>query len=59
MAMGIDPVASRRIFLGMLALITGGAVAAELLRAPASPPRRRLPVIRSWWKGARSTWRVA
>jgi cytochrome c oxidase cbb3-type subunit 3 len=35
---GIDPVASRRIFLGMLALIAGGGVALALFRAPADPP---------------------
>jgi cytochrome c oxidase cbb3-type subunit 3 len=36
--MGIDPVASRRVFLVMLALIAGGAVALGLFRSPASPP---------------------
>ena len=36
--LGIDPVASRRIFLGMLALFAGGAVSFSLLRPPASPP---------------------
>jgi cytochrome c oxidase cbb3-type subunit 3 len=33
---GIDPVASRRIFLAMLALVAGGAVALGLLSAPAT-----------------------
>ena len=36
--LGIDPVVSRRIFLGMLALLAGAAVSLSLLRAPASPP---------------------
>jgi mono/diheme cytochrome c family protein len=36
--MGIDPVASRRIFLGMLALVAGGAAALGLLQKRASPP---------------------
>src|SRR5258707_4928624 len=35
---GIDPVASRRIFLAMLALIAGGEVALALFPAPADPP---------------------
>jgi len=36
--LGIDPVVSRRIFLGMLALLAGAAVTFSLLRAPVSPP---------------------
>jgi mono/diheme cytochrome c family protein len=36
--LGIDPVASRRIFLGMLALVGGGVLAWRLLLTPASPP---------------------
>ena len=36
--MGIDPVASRRIFLGMLGLLAGGATAFWLLQPSASPP---------------------
>ena len=36
--MGIDSVASRRIFVGMLALITGAGMAMWLLRGPESPP---------------------
>ena len=36
--MGIDPVVSRRIFLGMLALLAGAATTFSLLRAPVSPP---------------------
>ena len=36
--LGIDPVASRRIFLGMVALLAGGAAALWLLQPPASPP---------------------
>ena len=36
--LGIDPVASRRIFLGMLALLAGAATTFSLLRPPASPP---------------------
>jgi mono/diheme cytochrome c family protein len=36
--LGIDPVASRRIFLGMLALLAGATVTFSLLRPPASPP---------------------
>src|SRR6516225_4686426 len=36
--MGIDPVASRRILFGMLALVGGAVTAYSLLRAPASPP---------------------
>src|SRR4051812_3284441 len=36
--MGIDPVASRRIFLGMLALVAGAALAYNLLGKPAGPP---------------------
>jgi cytochrome c oxidase cbb3-type subunit 3 len=36
--LGIDPVASRRIFLGMLALLAGAVTAFSLLRKPASPP---------------------
>jgi cytochrome c oxidase cbb3-type subunit 3 len=36
--MGIDPVASRRIFLGMLALLAGAVTTFSLLRKPASPP---------------------
>jgi mono/diheme cytochrome c family protein len=38
LSMGIDPVASRRIFLGLVVLCAGGAAAMTLLRAPASPP---------------------
>jgi cytochrome c oxidase cbb3-type subunit III len=36
--LGIDPVASRRIFLGFLALFAGTAVALGLFRTPAGPP---------------------
>ena len=36
--LGIDPVASRRIFLGMLGLLAGGATALWLLRPTVSPP---------------------
>jgi cytochrome c oxidase cbb3-type subunit III len=36
--LGIDPVASRRIFLGMLALIGGGALAWRLLIGQVGPP---------------------
>jgi cytochrome c oxidase cbb3-type subunit 3 len=36
--MGIDPVASRRIFLGLVALCAVGAAAVALLRTPVSPP---------------------
>jgi cytochrome c oxidase cbb3-type subunit 3 len=36
--LGIDPVASRRIFLGMLGLLAGGALALTLLRTPPPPP---------------------
>jgi cytochrome c oxidase cbb3-type subunit 3 len=36
--MGIDPVASRRIFLGMLALLGGAALSYNLLKKPAGPP---------------------
>ena len=36
--MGIDPVASRRIFFGMLALIAGAALSYNLLKTSASPP---------------------
>jgi mono/diheme cytochrome c family protein len=36
--LGIDPVVSGRIFLGMLGLLAGAAVALALLRAPVSPP---------------------
>jgi cytochrome c oxidase cbb3-type subunit 3 len=36
--MGIDPVASRRIFFGMLALIAGAALTYSLLKKPASSP---------------------
>jgi cytochrome c oxidase cbb3-type subunit 3 len=36
--LGIDPVASRRIFLGMLGLLAGAAVALSLLRPRSSPP---------------------
>jgi cytochrome c oxidase cbb3-type subunit 3 len=35
--LGIDPVVSRRIFLGMLALLAGAMTAYSLLRTPASP----------------------
>jgi cytochrome c oxidase cbb3-type subunit 3 len=36
--LGIDPVASRRVFLGMLALLAGAVTAYSLLRKPASTP---------------------
>ena len=36
--MGIDPVASRRIFLGMLGLIAGAAIAYSLVKKPLGPP---------------------
>src|SRR6476661_2753667 len=36
--LGIDPVASRWIFLALLALGAGGVAALGLLRSPASPP---------------------
>jgi cytochrome c oxidase cbb3-type subunit 3 len=36
--LGIDPVVSRRIFLGMLGLLAGAVTAYSLLRTPASPP---------------------
>ena len=36
--LGIDPVASRRIFLGMLALLAGGAMAFGVFRRGAGPP---------------------
>jgi cytochrome c oxidase cbb3-type subunit 3 len=36
--LGIDPVASRWIFLGMLALMAGGAVTFGVLRRGAAPP---------------------
>lgn len=36
--LGIDPVASRRIFLGMLALVAGALLAYRLLRTPEGPP---------------------
>jgi cytochrome c oxidase cbb3-type subunit III len=36
--LGIDPLASRRIFLGMLALLAGGALVLGLFRGPAIPP---------------------
>jgi len=36
--MGIDPVASRRIFVGLLALCAGGMATVTLLRTPANPP---------------------
>jgi cytochrome c oxidase cbb3-type subunit 3 len=36
--LGIDPAVSRRIFLGMLALFAGAAVALSLLRPRTSPP---------------------
>ena len=35
---GIDPVASRRIFLGMLAMVAGAVLAYTLSRKPAGPP---------------------
>ena len=35
---GIDPVASRRIFLGMLALLAGAVVAYNLAKTPPPPP---------------------
>jgi cytochrome c oxidase cbb3-type subunit 3 len=38
MPLGIDPIASRRIFLGMLALVAGAALTYSLLRPAASPP---------------------
>ena len=36
--MGIDPVASRRIILGILVLIGGAALTYNLLKRPAGPP---------------------
>ncbi len=36
--LGIDPVASRRIFLGMLALLAGAAAAIGVFRRGAGPP---------------------
>ena len=36
--LGIDPVVSRRIFLGMLGLLAGAWVTLALVRAPVSPP---------------------
>ncbi len=35
---GIDPVASRRIFLGMLAMVAGAFLAYNLMRKPEGPP---------------------
>jgi len=35
---GIDPVASRRIFLGMLALLCGAVLAYNVFRKPLGPP---------------------
>jgi cytochrome c oxidase cbb3-type subunit 3 len=35
---GIDPIASRRIFLGMLALVAGAAVSYQVFHKPAGPP---------------------
>lgn len=36
--LGIDPAASRRIFLGMLVLVGGAALAYNLARKPLGPP---------------------
>lgn len=36
--LGIDPVASRRIFFGMLVLVAGAVLAFNLARTPAGPP---------------------
>jgi len=35
---GIDPVASRKIFLGMLGLMAGGVLAYNAMKTPAGPP---------------------
>jgi cytochrome c oxidase cbb3-type subunit 3 len=40
--LGIDPAASRRIFLGMLALLAGAALAYNMLKTPASPPPKAI-----------------
>ncbi|WP_422924589.1 c-type cytochrome [Singulisphaera sp. PoT] len=36
--LGIDPVASRRIFLGMLGLLVGGVIAYNVFKTPPAPP---------------------
>ncbi len=36
--LGIDPIASRRIFFGMLALLAGAGLAFHLAKTPPSPP---------------------
>jgi cytochrome c oxidase cbb3-type subunit III len=40
--LGIDPVASRRIFLGMLGLVAAGSIAFALLRRGAGPPPKEI-----------------
>lgn len=40
--LGIDADASRRIFLGMLALLAGAAVAYNMLKKPAGPPPKEI-----------------